>query len=135
MQGELKMDLELAVNSEFSADLVERVPLTDVQGLLHFEHHYAELLRRANETGVNEAYVHYHVNKKGSLAGRVRITGVYLTPEDINSGREFDGIGPGAVEFVEQRYPAIQQLLGYAGSLYTVLLSPVSDKVLADSRR
>ncbi len=129
------MSIELTFNSNFSADLVEKVPLGDASCLFRFEPHYSEFLKRAGEAGVNEAYIHYSVSKKGRNAGMVIIRGVSLNPRDICEGRAFDGIGSGAVKHAEQRYDNIRQLSGYSGDLYTVIFSPISDEVIADSRK
>ena len=129
------MNIELGYNSGYSADLVERVSLETSGSLFRFEHHYREFLKKAKESGVNEACVHYSVCKQGENAGRVTIRGVSLNPMDIHEGRAFDGIGPGAIKHAEQRYNPIRQLLNYDGTLYTVIFSPTSDGVIADSRR
>ena len=129
------MSIELTFNGEHSADLVERLQLEEIDPLFRFEHHYKEFLRRAENAAVKEACVHYSVSKLGENAGMVTIRGVSLDPRDIYEGRAFDGIGPGAVEHAKQRHGEIRKLLSYKGELYTVVVSPVSDEVVADSRR
>ena len=129
------MNMMIRFNGEFTAGLTEAVPLEQIAYLFRFSHHYEEFLRRAEEDNTKEAYVHCVLSKKGESSGKVRVIGVSLNPEDIEHGRQFDGIGSGAVKYVEQRRDEIRELLNYQEVLYTVIYSPTSDKIIADSRR
>lgn len=129
------MSIDATLNDEFSAYLVEPVPVNVIRDILRFGHHADILLQMAEKEGVAEAYVHYHLAKQGENAGRILVMGVSLNRDDATWGRHFDNVGYGAMVHARARYDQIRAATQYNGALYAIARSPTSDTIIADSRK
>ena len=92
-----------------SVVLMERVPVEDVERLFLYPEHYQRLVHRLGD----QSQVYVHIFASG-VTGEVKVLGVSVKPDGIETGEISDVIGKGAIPFLKGRMDDISEsLTGY----------------------
>ena len=118
------MTLEIK-ERENSVVLTEIVSVEDVKGLFLFPEHYQKLVSRLGD----QSQVYVHIFASG-VTGEVRVLGVSVEPNGIETREISDVIGKGAIPFLEGRMDDISEsLTSYKPpKLYAVDTHPIRSK-------